>query len=91
MIFNQLLQAPFCSHCTDIACLRHILETCLSLVLGVLNQITQLQVQTAYKCASILRDTISPYLLRRMKKDVNKSIQLPSKNEQVGNGGGKIY
>ena len=40
-----------------------------------------LQVQTAYRCACILRDTINPYLLRRLKADVK--IQLPSKNEQV--------
>lgn len=40
------------------------------------------QVQTAYKCACVLRDTINPYLLRRMKADVK--IDLPSKNEQVG-------
>uniref|UniRef100_A0A915LGS6 DNA repair and recombination protein RAD54-like n=1 Tax=Meloidogyne javanica TaxID=6303 RepID=A0A915LGS6_MELJA len=31
---------------------------------------TSIQVRTAYKCACILRDAISPYLLRRMKKDV---------------------
>lgn len=42
-----------------------------------------LQVQTAYKCACILRDTIAPYLLRRMKADVKISLQLPEKNEQV--------
>ena len=40
-----------------------------------------LQVQTAYRCACVLRDTINPYLLRRLKADVK--IQLPSKNEQV--------
>ena len=41
------------------------------------------QVQTAYKCACILRDTIAPYLLRRMKADVKVHLKLPSKNEQV--------
>jgi DNA excision repair protein ERCC-6 len=40
-----------------------------------------IQVQTAYKCACILRDFISPYLLRRMKIDV--AHELPKKNEQV--------
>ncbi|EEC08769.1 DNA excision repair protein ERCC-6, putative, partial [Ixodes scapularis] len=40
-------------------------------------------VQTAYKCASVLRDTIKPYLLRRMKDDVQCNLQLPKKNEQV--------
>ena len=39
--------------------------------------------QTAYKCACILRDTINPYLLRRLKKDVKMKINLPNKNEQV--------
>ncbi|KAG8179917.1 hypothetical protein JTE90_006279 [Oedothorax gibbosus] len=40
-------------------------------------------VQTAYKCATVLRDAIRPYLLRRMKSDVNMHINLPSKSEQV--------
>ena len=40
-----------------------------------------LQVTTAYKCAVVLRDLISPYLLRRRKADVN--AQLPQKTEQV--------
>lgn len=38
-------------------------------------------VRTAYKCALMLRDMINPYLLRRMKSDVN--IALPPKNDQV--------
>lgn len=41
------------------------------------------QVQTAYKCACVLRDTINPYLLRRMKADVKANLSLPDKNEQV--------
>ncbi|XP_029787978.1 DNA excision repair protein ERCC-6 isoform X2 [Suricata suricatta] len=41
------------------------------------------QVKTAYKCACVLRDTINPYLLRRMKSDVKMSLSLPDKNEQV--------
>ncbi|XP_076928066.1 protein CHROMATIN REMODELING 8-like [Bidens hawaiensis] len=40
-----------------------------------------LQVSTAYRCAVVLRDLIMPYLLRRMKADVN--AQLPSKTEHV--------
>uniref|UniRef100_A0A8C0RML4 DNA excision repair protein ERCC-6 n=1 Tax=Canis lupus familiaris TaxID=9615 RepID=A0A8C0RML4_CANLF len=40
-------------------------------------------VKTAYKCACVLRDTINPYLLRRMKSDVKMSLSLPDKNEQV--------
>jgi DNA excision repair protein ERCC-6 len=42
-----------------------------------------LQVQTAYKCACVLRETIAPYLLRRMKADVKDNLQLPNKSEQV--------
>lgn len=50
---------------------------------GGYTNATQVQVATAYKCATVLRDTISPYLLRRMKDDVKSHINLPSKNEQV--------
>ena len=42
---------------------------------------TNIQVQTAYKCAVVLRDLINPYLLRRMKNDV--AADLPRKSEQV--------
>ncbi|EPY50589.1 SNF2 family helicase Rhp26 [Schizosaccharomyces cryophilus OY26] len=42
---------------------------------------SNVQVQTAYKCACMLRDLISPYLLRRMKLDV--AADLPKKSEQV--------
>lgn len=41
------------------------------------------QVQTAFKCACVLRDSINPYLLRRMKADVKANLSLPDKNEQV--------
>lgn len=40
-----------------------------------------MEVQTAYKCACILRDLIAPYMLRRIKADVAKD--LPEKTEQV--------
>ena len=40
-------------------------------------------VMTAYKCAVMLRDTISPYLLRRMKADLQTSLKMPDKTEQV--------
>ena len=36
---------------------------------------------TAYKCAVVLRDLISPYLLRRRKVDIQ--AELPEKTEQV--------
>lgn len=42
---------------------------------------TNIQVQTAYKCAVVLRNLIAPYLLRRMKNDV--ATDLPKKTEKV--------
>ncbi|RMD41848.1 hypothetical protein DV735_g3273, partial [Chaetothyriales sp. CBS 134920] len=42
---------------------------------------SNLQVQTAYKCAEALKDAISPYLLQRFKIDV--AADLPKKSEQV--------
>ncbi|XP_067005938.2 DNA excision repair protein ERCC-6 [Anabrus simplex] len=44
---------------------------------------SQVQVATAYRCAMVLRDTIAPYLLRRVKSDVQSHVNLPPKNEQV--------
>ncbi|KAI9871491.1 MAG: hypothetical protein M1830_002858, partial [Pleopsidium flavum] len=41
---------------------------------------SNLQVQTAMKCAETLKDTISPYLLQRFKIDV--AADLPKKSEQ---------
>ena len=40
-----------------------------------------MQLQTAYRCAVVLRDLIGPYLLRRLKLDVARD--LPKKTEQV--------
>jgi SNF2 family DNA or RNA helicase len=48
----------------------------------VLRAMLRRQVSTGYRCALVLRDLISPYLLRRRKADV--SAQLPEKTEQVG-------
>ena len=42
---------------------------------------TNLQVQTALRCAETLKDAISPYLLQRFKVDV--ASDLPKKSEQV--------
>ena len=53
------------------------------ITIGGYSNANKTQVATAYKCATILRDTINPYLLRRMKKDVNDHIHLPAKNDQV--------
>ncbi|KAF9918624.1 hypothetical protein FBU30_000124 [Linnemannia zychae] len=49
--------------------------------LGGYANASNIQVQTAYKCAVVLRDLISPYLLRRMKVDV--ASDMPKKSEQV--------
>ena len=51
------------------------------ITIGGYTNASQMQVETAYQCACILRDTINPYLLRRLKTDVK--IHLPNKNEQV--------
>ena len=39
------------------------------------------QVQIAFRCATMLRDMITPYILRRLKRDV--LTQMPQKSEQV--------
>ncbi|KAE8591723.1 hypothetical protein XENTR_v10018547 [Xenopus tropicalis] len=53
------------------------------ITMGGYSNASPVQVKTAYKCACVLRDTINPYLLRRMKADVKMSLALPDKNEQV--------
>ncbi|MGH0152099.1 UNVERIFIED_CONTAM: hypothetical protein FKN15_027153 [Acipenser sinensis] len=53
------------------------------ITMGGYSNASPVQVQTAYKCACVLRDTINPYLLRRMKADVKTNLSLPDKNEQV--------
>lgn len=44
---------------------------------------SDIQVQIAYKCACVLRDTIKPFLLRRTKAEVNNKLKLPERSEQV--------
>lgn len=44
---------------------------------------SDIQVQIAYKCACVLRDTIKPFLMRRTKVEVNDKLKLPDKSEQV--------
>lgn len=53
------------------------------ITLGGYSNASEVQVATAFKCATILRDIINPYLLRRMKADVKTHLNLPEKNEQV--------
>jgi len=49
--------------------------------LGGYANATNLQIMTAQKCAETLKQTISPYLLQRLKVDV--AADLPKKTEQV--------
>ena len=42
-----------------------------------------MQVQLAYRCALVLRDLINPYMLRRLKKDVEEVNRMPGKKEHV--------
>lgn len=51
------------------------------ITIGGYSTASKLQVHAAYKCSLMLRDLVSPHLLRRLKKDVAK--QLPEKNEQI--------
>jgi len=53
------------------------------ITLGGYANASRTQVATSFKFATILRDTINPYLLRRMKCDVREHLNLPEKNEQV--------
>eukprot|EP00897_Mesotaenium_endlicherianum_P003195 jgi/Mesen1/2903/ME000175S02056 len=53
----------------------------LPIALGGYANAAPLQVSTAYRCAVVLRDLILPYLLRRMKADVE--AHLPKKTEHV--------
>jgi DNA excision repair protein ERCC-6 len=53
------------------------------LIKGGYSNASQVEVATAFKCATILKETINPYLLRRMKADVKDHLKLPEKNEQV--------
>ncbi|KAI1768765.1 SNF2 family N-terminal domain-containing protein [Hypoxylon sp. FL1150] len=49
--------------------------------LGGYANASNLQIMTAQKCAEVLKDTISPYLIQRLKVDV--AADLPKKTEQV--------
>ncbi|KAJ8899354.1 hypothetical protein K2173_018328 [Erythroxylum novogranatense] len=56
-------------------------EFAIPISVGGYSNALPLQVSTAYRCAVVLRDLIMPYLLRRMKADVN--AHLPKKTEHV--------
>ena len=56
-------------------------EFAIPITVGGYANASSVQVFTAYKCATALRDLINPYLLRRLKSDV--LTELPKKQEQV--------
>lgn len=56
-------------------------QFCIPINLGGYANATNIQVQAAYKCAVILKELISPYMLRRVKADVARD--LPKKSEMV--------
>ncbi|KAK7267406.1 hypothetical protein RIF29_20080 [Crotalaria pallida] len=56
-------------------------EFAVPIAVGGYANASPLQVSTAYRCAVVLRDLIMPYLLRRMKADVD--AQLTKKTEHV--------
>lgn len=60
------------------------LEHCAApIIRGGYTNATALQQATALQVASMLKDIITPYLLRRTKADLKYDINLPEKNEQV--------
>nr|CCA14266.1 hypothetical protein SORBIDRAFT_03g009030 [Albugo laibachii Nc14] len=44
---------------------------------------SKMQVVMAYKCALVLRDVINPYMLRRTKKEIQDTLELPEKMEHI--------
>ncbi|KAF7988961.1 hypothetical protein HCN44_007271 [Aphidius gifuensis] len=50
---------------------------------GGYSNATPLQEATALHIATMLKDAISPYMIRRTKNDVQHHLKLPDKNEQV--------
>lgn len=57
------------------------LQFAVPILMGGYANATNVQVETAYQCAVALRDLVTPYLLRRAKKDVAQD--LPEKLEMV--------
>ncbi|KAI5706434.1 hypothetical protein M8J75_008140 [Diaphorina citri] len=54
-----------------------------AIIQGGFASASEAQVLAGYKCAKTLKEIISPFMLRRMKKDVMEHLQLPNKSEQV--------
>uniref|UniRef100_A0A8D8WWW5 DNA excision repair protein ERCC-6 n=2 Tax=Cacopsylla melanoneura TaxID=428564 RepID=A0A8D8WWW5_9HEMI len=54
-----------------------------AIIQGGFATASEAQVLVGYKCAKTLKEIISPFMLRRMKKDVMEHLQLPNKSEQV--------
>ena len=53
----------------------------LPIAAGAYANASNFKVQASYQCSLVLRDLIRPYLLRRLKVDVE--LNLPDKSEQV--------
>ncbi|XP_043272701.1 DNA excision repair protein ERCC-6-like [Venturia canescens] len=64
-------QATFLEHCAN------------PITRGGYANASPLQEATALQVATMLKDAIAPYMLRRTKRDVQHHIKLPEKNEQV--------
>lgn len=64
-------QATFLEHCAN------------PITRGGYANASPLQEATALQVATMLKDAIAPYMLRRTKNDVQHHINLPEKNEQV--------
>lgn len=54
-----------------------------AIIQGGFATASEAQVLAGYKCAKTLKEIISPFMLRRMKKDVMEHLKLPNKSEQV--------
>lgn len=60
------------------------LEHCVTpITRGGYANASPLQEATALQVATMLKDAITPYMLRRTKNDVQHHVTLPEKNEQV--------
>jgi DNA excision repair protein ERCC-6 len=58
-------------------------EFSVPITMGGYATASDVEIATAYRCAVVLKDTIAPYMIRRMKANVQEHIKLPTKNEQV--------
>lgn len=67
--------------CCVAACLGLQSQFATPIAAGGWKSASPMQKHLAYETTVVLRELIRPYLLRRLKKDVN--AQLPTKTEQI--------